>query len=134
MDLCEGLSATLFCSKRQKFTIERDEMTITKLHFKTIEKQNSTFKALLLPFLATNRLAHNTIARDAHPFQSNQRTNPLSTSVYIRSKRQAKRLSMAKSRWINCFASLFGPKTPQKASNNTEKSDKSTQNRRFTGY
>jgi hypothetical protein len=34
---------------------------------------------------------------------------------------------MAKPRWINCFARHFETKTPQKASNDTEKSDKFTQ-------
>ena len=36
-----GLPTTLFHSKRQKFTFEKDEITITKSHFQTIEKQNS---------------------------------------------------------------------------------------------
>ena len=37
----DWLPTTLFRSKRQKFTFEKDEMTITKFHFQTIEKQNS---------------------------------------------------------------------------------------------
>ena len=37
----DWLPTTLFCSKRQKFTFEKDEITITKSHFQTIEKQNS---------------------------------------------------------------------------------------------
>lgn len=39
----DWLPTTLFRSKRQKFTFEKDEMTITKSHFQTIEKQNSIF-------------------------------------------------------------------------------------------
>ena len=46
-------------AQNDKNIFEKDEMTITKFHFQTIEKQNSNFKALLLPFLATNTLARN---------------------------------------------------------------------------
>ena len=41
MDLYDWLPTTLFRSKRQEFTLKKDEMTITKSHFQTIEKQNS---------------------------------------------------------------------------------------------
>ena len=41
MELYDWLPTTLFRPKRQKFTFEKDEITITKSHFQTIEKQNS---------------------------------------------------------------------------------------------
>ena len=49
MELYDWLKVTLFCLKRQKSTFEKDEMTITKSHFQTIEKQNSFLNRHILP-------------------------------------------------------------------------------------
>jgi hypothetical protein len=47
--LYDWLPTTLFPSKRQKFTIEKNEITITKSHFQTIEKFNPFLNRHILP-------------------------------------------------------------------------------------
>jgi hypothetical protein len=54
--LYDWLPTTLFPSKRQKFTIEKDEITITKSHFQTIEK----FKPFLNRHILPQQPNHNT--------------------------------------------------------------------------
>ena len=48
-ELYDWLPMTLFCPKRQKFTTEKDEVTITKSHFQTIEKDNPFLNHHILP-------------------------------------------------------------------------------------
>ena len=82
--------ATLFHSKRQKFTFEKDEITITKSHFQTIEKQNSS----------SNR-SPTAISRNKHARTQHATTRINQSRVQIR--RQRLRIYVIKDRQSTCL-------------------------------